>query len=119
MSLPITAVGPLKVLTNPILMESAATAEFASARDVTPASQNAALVLIFPPRLLLMAPVHRAAPFGERSAPAQASLVEMPFFVREMAGQRQAPTARSPLEPLAHCMGKCTIIRRSRGWQEL
>src|SRR5215213_4135043 len=53
MSLPITAVGPLNVLTNPILMESAAIAEFANARDVTPASQNAALILIFPPRYCL------------------------------------------------------------------
>src|SRR5229473_4942452 len=44
MSLPITAVGPLKVETNPILMESAAIAEFASARAVAPASQKAVLI---------------------------------------------------------------------------
>src|SRR5258707_1386612 len=44
MSLPITAVGPLKVETNPILMESAALAGFASARAVAPASQNAVLI---------------------------------------------------------------------------
>src|SRR6266576_1435808 len=44
MSLPITAVGPLKVETNPILMESAATAGCASARTVAPASQNAVLM---------------------------------------------------------------------------
>src|ERR1035437_1528818 len=44
MSLPITAVGPLNVLTNPILMESAAIAGFASARTVAPASQNAVLI---------------------------------------------------------------------------
>src|SRR3981189_2961669 len=53
MSLPITAVGPLKVETNPILMESAAMAGFASASAVAPASQNA--VLIF--RSLLIYPV--------------------------------------------------------------
>src|ERR1700682_702237 len=44
MSLPITAVGPLNVLTNPILMVSAAWAGFASARAVAPASQNAVLI---------------------------------------------------------------------------
>src|SRR6266852_8200889 len=46
MSLPITAVGPLKVETKPILMESAATAGVASARTVAPASQNAVLILL-------------------------------------------------------------------------
>jgi hypothetical protein len=49
--LPITAVGPLNVETNPILMESAAIAGFASARAVAPASQNA--VLIFTPLLVI------------------------------------------------------------------
>src|SRR5437879_13107640 len=44
LSLPSTAVGPLKVLTNPILMESAALAGFANARTVAPASQNAVLI---------------------------------------------------------------------------
>src|SRR3954469_25450999 len=63
MSLPITAVGPLNVLTNPILMVSAAIAEFANARDVTPASQNAALIVIF---LLVIAykGSRRPAPVG-------------------------------------------------------
>src|SRR6478672_2809755 len=45
MSLPITAVGPLKVETNPILMESAA-AGCASARAVAPTSQNAVLIFV-------------------------------------------------------------------------
>src|SRR6266478_8906919 len=47
MSLPITAVGPLNVETNPILTEFAAIAGCASARAVAPTSQNA--VLIFTP----------------------------------------------------------------------
>jgi hypothetical protein len=47
MSLPITAVGPLNVLTNPILMESAALAELANTRAAAPASQNVALILNF------------------------------------------------------------------------
>src|SRR6476661_10325695 len=51
MSLPITAVGPLKVETNPILMESAAVAGDTSARAVAPASQNA--VFIFTPLLVI------------------------------------------------------------------
>src|SRR5260370_33176249 len=50
MSLPITAVGPLKVETNPILMESAAIAGFASAKAVAPASQNAVLISVPPPQ---------------------------------------------------------------------
>src|SRR6476646_3055424 len=41
MSLPITAVGPLKVETKPILMVSPADAGFASAKTAAPASQNA------------------------------------------------------------------------------
>src|SRR5258706_3763224 len=46
MSLPIPRVGPLKVEPNPILMESAAIAGVASARAVTPASQNAVLIFV-------------------------------------------------------------------------
>ena len=49
MSLPITAVGPLKVETNPILMLSPATAGLASASTVAPASQK----LVFIVRSLL------------------------------------------------------------------
>src|SRR5690242_2058202 len=48
MSLPMTAVGPLKVETKPILIVSAANAEFASASAAAPASQNAVLIS-FPP----------------------------------------------------------------------
>src|ERR1700684_1158482 len=54
MSLPITAVGPLKVETNPILIESAAFAGVGSARTVAPASQNA--VFIFVPSSLWTKP---------------------------------------------------------------
>src|SRR3954447_19457492 len=49
MSLPMTAVGPLKVETNPILMESPAAAGPASARAIAPASQTAVLIFISPP----------------------------------------------------------------------
>ena len=45
MSLPITAVGPLNVETNPILMESAAMAGCANASAAAPASQNAVLMV--------------------------------------------------------------------------
>src|SRR5882672_4688330 len=45
MSLPITAVGPLNVETNPILMVSAAEAGCASARTAAPASQKAVLIV--------------------------------------------------------------------------
>src|SRR5271169_1756718 len=46
MSLPMTAVGPLKVETNPILMESPAEAGLANARAVAPASKNAVLIFV-------------------------------------------------------------------------
>src|SRR6185437_264127 len=46
MSLPITAVGPLKVETKPILIVSPASAGFASTSAAAPASQNAAFILI-------------------------------------------------------------------------
>src|SRR5882724_6244477 len=65
MSLPITAVGPLKVETNPILMESAAWAVVASARAVAPASQNAVLMSVLPPRYLRMPSIDRLVPFRE------------------------------------------------------
>src|SRR6478752_9220321 len=51
MSLPITAVGPLKVETKPILMVSPANAGFASTSAAAPASQNA--VLITTPLLII------------------------------------------------------------------
>src|SRR5579884_772128 len=44
MSLPMTAVGPLKVETKPILMLSAANAEFASVSAAAPASQKAVFI---------------------------------------------------------------------------
>src|SRR5208337_2326430 len=80
MSLPIAAVGPLNVETNPILMESAAMAEFASARAVAPASQNAVLISVFLPRYFFVPPVDRPAPFGERLA--LRPRVSLFFFLR-------------------------------------
>src|SRR5437879_2255423 len=119
MSLPITAVGPLKVLTNPILIESAATAGFASARAVAPASQNA--VLIFRSLLIIrFAASQMTCPVGERSAlRCRTCVLGVTCFVREIAGQQQARTEGLALEPLAQCKCLCTIIRISRGWQEL
>src|SRR6266567_8817171 len=52
MSLPIAAVGPLKVETKPILMLSAESAGCASARTAAPASQNA--FFIFTPLLIIL-----------------------------------------------------------------
>src|SRR5262245_44165545 len=46
MSLPITAVGPLKVEMNPILMLSPAKAGLASASAAAPASKNAVLMVL-------------------------------------------------------------------------
>src|ERR1700760_3098047 len=51
MSLPTTAVGPLKVETKPILMVSPADAGFASTSAAAPASQNA--VFITTPLLII------------------------------------------------------------------
>jgi hypothetical protein len=48
MSLPMTAVGPLKVETKPILIVSAAPAGCVSARAAIPASQNAFFICVFP-----------------------------------------------------------------------
>src|SRR5712691_5255482 len=93
MSLPITAVGPLKVETNPILMVSAATAGFASARTVAPASQNAVLIVTPPSSLFKYAAANRPARFGEPSLPLFSvfePLRLMASFVREILGLRQA-----------------------------
>src|SRR5712692_5512780 len=93
MSLPITAVGPLKVETNPILMVSAATAGFASARTVAPASQNAVLIVTPPRHYLKYAAANRPARFGEPSLPLFSvfePLRLMASFVREILGLRQA-----------------------------
>src|SRR3954463_2924566 len=113
MSLPITAGGPLKVETKPILMVSPADAGCASASAVTPASQNA--VFIFTP--LIKCRTSPAQPGGGQR------LSRAPFvvrcFVREIPSRQQARTAGSLLEPSAHTPAACTIIRRWRGWQEL
>src|SRR6185312_9156407 len=61
MSLPITAVGPLKVETKPILMVSPADAGCASARMAAPASQNA-FFIITPSSIIAPEPGDRAVP---------------------------------------------------------
>src|SRR5436189_2525855 len=100
MSLPIAAVGPLKVETKPILMVSAASAGCAaSASAVTPASQNA--VFIFTPLLMieLTCPARQPAGFKVRRSRAP---LWVNCFVREISGPQQAPTEGVGLEPSAH-----------------
>src|ERR1700730_2757437 len=119
MSLPITAVGALKVETNPILMEPAATAGFASTRTGAPASRNAVLILL--PLLTIKicrshmpCPVRRAllAPFSVFKP------LLLMAFVREIFGLRQARPSVS-LDAGGGLAGSCTIIRIGREWQEL
>src|SRR6478672_4453725 len=62
MSLPIAAAGPLNVETKPILIVSPAAAGLASASAVAPASQNAVLICLLPPRYLNDSPVKRTGP---------------------------------------------------------
>src|ERR1700722_14577171 len=102
MSLPITAVGPLKVETKPILMVSPAKAGFASARTVAPASQNAVLIMVSLPRDCLCRPSTDLPRSGSVRLRFRASLCQMPCFVREMAVPQQARTDGSFLEPSAH-----------------
>src|SRR6266436_4394585 len=119
MSLPITAVGPLKVETKPILMESAARAGFASARTVAPASQNAVLMVL--PLLTIKiwrsqmpCPVRRAllAPFSVFKP------LLLMAFVREIFGSRQARPSAS-LNAGGRLARSCIIVRMGRRWQEL
>src|ERR1035438_839421 len=107
MSLPITAVGPLKVETKPILMVSPATAGPASARAVAPASQNAVLILVFPSSL-----TQTVAPAGQ---PPRSGEV---FCARNQQAAASM-NRRLPLEPSAHAQAACTIVRYWRRWQEL
>src|SRR5262250_1399757 len=83
MSLPIAAVGPLKVEIKPILMVSAATAGCASARAAMPASQNAVFILVSPP-------VYRLLPRPPRGAALGAGRYKETCFVRKSAGLQQA-----------------------------
>src|SRR5258705_13364935 len=92
LSLPITALRPLKAETKPILMLSAASAGCASTRTVAPASQNA--VFIFTPLLIIETnPFSRVA----SRAPFSGSLYEVTCFVREISNRQQARTEGSLL----------------------
>src|ERR1700726_2589690 len=106
MSLPIAAVGPLNVETNPILMESAAKAEFASARAAAPASQNAVLISV-PSSLFLC-----------REASRPLSPCSRVFFASRL-GVAANPNRRLRLELSAQRKCLCTIIRTGDEWQEL
>src|SRR5450755_4160211 len=98
MPLPITAVGPLKVETTPILMESAATAGFASASAVAPASQNAVLIFSPPPRYI-------KCPASQVICPSRAVLATA-FSGDVFCARNPRPAAsmnhQNPLEPSAH-----------------
>jgi hypothetical protein len=83
MSLPITAVGPLKVETKPILTVSPAKAGCASAKTAAPANQNAFFIIT---PLLVIEPDPPCD--GQRLF--RAPLYQVRYFVREIAGQRQA-----------------------------
>src|SRR5882757_2775315 len=91
MSLPITAVGPLNVETNPILMVSAAKAGCASARTAAPASHKAVLILI---PLLVIGPHAQPNELPRRGSRRSLRFghlfFQMTCFVREIAGRRQA-----------------------------
>src|ERR1700732_2225502 len=114
MSLPMTAVGPLNVETKPILMVSAAKAGFASASAVTPASQNAVLIFVSLLIIYFIPPDKRTAPRQARAVRrCRAPPLEARYFVREIAGQQQARTARSPLEPSAHAL---MVMHHSSWW---
>jgi hypothetical protein len=99
------------------LMESAALAEFAKARAVAPASQNAALIfdslLVYP-----LAPVIELSCSGAVRFPSRHCFWIAVFCARN--GRSAASMNRRLLvEPLAQCMDKCTIVRIRRQWQEL
>ena len=83
MSLPITAVGPLKVETKPILMVSPADAGCVSAKTVAPASQNA-FFIITPLLVIEPDPVYRA------TTRSRAPHYQVRYFVREIASLQQA-----------------------------
>src|ERR1700751_4508587 len=111
MSLPITAVGPEKVETKPILTVSPAKAGLASASAAAPASQNADF-MIFPSlnsqRTELHAPLRCGRPLPQAYPHC--------FFARNSAPAASAKQG-SQIEPSAQHI--CTIIRDPRRWQEL
>src|ERR1700712_4586647 len=116
MSLPITAVGPLKVETNPILMESAAIAGFASDRAAAPASQYAVFI-----RLSLLSDAIGGLPGWRRFSPL---FPFGPFFIGDLFCARIPMRAASttfgvPQRQNLARTGSCTIIRRRQEWQEL
>src|SRR5262249_46540902 len=104
MSLPIAAVGPLKVEMNPILMVSAAPAGCASARAAIPASQNAFFILVSPP-------VYLSNPVRRDGGGWRAGLYKETCFVRKSAGLQQARTESLLLEPSAYAPAGCTIMQ--------
>src|SRR5262245_12241863 len=112
MSLPIAAVGPLKVEMKPILMVSAAAAGWTSARAAIPASQNAFFILVSPSCLSIQ-------PVRPDGGAGRAGFYKAPCFVRKSAGLQQARTQRPALEPSAYASAGCTIIQAPRGNQEL
>ena len=94
MSLPITAVGPLKVETKPILMLSPANAGFARTSAAAPASQNA---------VFITTPLHIIGPGNGVIAAPGLSLLNAKSVAPPMA-------QRPPLHHISPQMGMARII---------
>src|SRR5882757_6358235 len=92
MSLPITAVGPLKVETKPILMLSAASTGCASARTVAPASQNA--FFIFTPLLIFgFVPLGQGAPHSGHAPSPKPVVASVILCAKSSARSKHEPKA--------------------------
>src|SRR4051812_417053 len=91
MSLPIAAVGPLKVETKPILIVSAASAGCASARTVAPASQNA--VFIFTPLLIISISASQVRRFSWPRPVAQPVFAQVILCAKSPARSKHEPKA--------------------------
>src|SRR5690349_14971888 len=101
MSLPITAVGPLKVETNPILMVSAAVAGCASANAMAPASQYA---------FVIFTPLLNQRPAGPTGPPPRfARVILGDVFCARNRKSAASTNRRTLLEPSAHTRAGCTI----------
>src|ERR1700680_3267684 len=104
MSLPITAVGPLNVETNPILMESAAVAGVASARAVAPASQNAVLILLPSSVLQNFPPGRWSAHSSSRALRSSNPLFQGDGFCARNRQPAASKNHRLPLRTFGSCL---------------
>src|SRR5690349_20338828 len=94
MSLPSTAVGPLKVETKPILMVSPASAGLESASAAAPASQNAVFIGVSPPISFQNARQQKRSACRRRFlAKSRPPASEKPSLTLEPSAQSPASTA--------------------------